>query len=71
MREREGEAKASISFSFIFRVFDWPMAYIPVAQDSFGATGCPRSRVQKKMGGGGGHCFGVPFSLCFKKKSLF
>ena len=31
-------------FSF-FRVFGWPMAYIPVAPDSFKATGCPRSRV--------------------------
>ena len=45
MREQEGEAKASISFSYFFLVFKWPMAYIPVALDSFGATGCPRSRV--------------------------
>ena len=35
---------ASISFFFLL-AFGWPMAYIPVAPDSFGATGCPRSRV--------------------------
>ena len=44
MREREGEAKASIYFSF-FCIFGWPMAYIPAAPDSFEATGCPHSRV--------------------------
>ena len=46
MREREGEAKVSISFSFFSR-FWMPMAYIPVAPYSFGATGCARSRVLK------------------------
>ena len=41
---REREAKGEISF-FFFHVW---MAYIPVAPDSFEATGCPRSRVLKK-----------------------
>ena len=40
-----GCAKASISFFFFFLFFHVWMAYIPVAPDSFGATGCPPSRV--------------------------
>ena len=40
-------AKASIYFFHFFFAFGWPMAYIPVAPDSFGATGCPCSRVLK------------------------
>ena len=30
-------------FFFFFLTFGWLMAYILVAPDSFGATGCPRS----------------------------
>ena len=32
----------SLFFFFFFSAFGWLMAYIPVARDSFGATGCPR-----------------------------
>ena len=42
----EVSAKASIYFFHFFFAFGWPMAYIPVDLDSFGATGCPRSRVR-------------------------
>ena len=44
MREPRGEAKASI-FLIFFLAFGRNLGYVPVAPDSFGATGCPRSRV--------------------------
>ena len=43
MREPGGGGQGgNFLFSFFIRIW---MAYIPVAPDSLGATGCPRSRV--------------------------
>ena len=41
-----GRPRPRFLFSF-FLAFGWNLGYIPVAPDSFGATGCPRSRVHK------------------------